>query len=54
MLYPLKLAPATVPRAFLMWKAMLSAVAKILQTSVMWSSCGEDRAMSTGGSDLVV
>ncbi len=34
MLCPLKLAPATVPGAFLIWKAMHSAVAKILQTSV--------------------
>ncbi len=34
MLCPLKLAPATVPRAFLIWKAMHSAVAKILQISV--------------------
>ncbi len=31
----MKLAPATVPRAFLIWKAMHSAVAKILQTSVL-------------------
>ncbi len=35
-LCPLKLAPATVPRAFLIWKAMHSAVAKILQTSVLF------------------